>query len=158
MQNAQSFIEFYLNFIRFNIFFNINENTFLKELFEKLIIRLKVLYDTREDFNVLKKIKKYLFKLNNNQRADYQLKMFKTIFTRIINEIKKTFLIIITTRVIPIIASIKLKQNIIFKKFMCYNCDKVNYYRKNCIVQNQIETNKKIINKARMNNLDIDEK
>ena len=71
MQDTQSFIEFYLDFIRFGVFFDINENILLKELFEKLIIRLKVLYDTRGGFNVLKKIKKYLFKLNNNQRADY---------------------------------------------------------------------------------------
>ena len=41
---------------------------------------------------------------------------------------------------------------------MCYNYNKIDYYRKNYIVQNQIEINKKIINKARMNNLDIDEK
>ena len=87
--------------------------------------------------------------------------MFKITFTRIINEIKKTFSIIIITRIILIIettfASVKFKQNTIFKKFICYNCDKINYYQKNCIVQNQIEINKKIINKARINNLDIDE-
>ena len=101
---------------------------------------------------MLKKAKKYLFKLNNNQRADYQLKMFKTIFIRITNEIKKTFSIIIITRIISVIevifTSIKLKQNIVFKKLMCYNCDKADYYRKNCIVQNQIEASKKIINNA----------
>ena len=106
MQNAQSFIEFYSNFIRFDISLNINEDIFLKEFFEKLIIRLKVLYDTREGFNMLKKIKKYLFKLNNNQRADYQFKMFKTTFTRIISGIKKTFSIIMITRVISIIETI----------------------------------------------------
>ena len=66
MQNIQLFIEFYSDFIRLNVSFDINENILLKEFFEKLIIRLKVLYDTREDFNVLKKTKKYLFKLNNN--------------------------------------------------------------------------------------------
>ena len=138
MQDAQLFIKFYLNFIRFNIFFDINENTLLKELSKKLIIRLKVLYDTREGFNVLKKIKKYLFKLNNNQRANYQLKMFKIIFIRITSVIKKTFSIIIIIRVILIIetifASIKFKQNTIFKKFICYNCDKIDYYRKNYTV------------------------
>ena len=85
----------------------------MKELLEKLIIRLKVLYDIREDFNVLKKIKKYLFKLNNNQRVNYQFKIFKVIFTRVAGEIKKTFSIIMITRVIliaeAIFASIKLK-------------------------------------------------
>ena len=40
---------------------------------------------------------------------------------------------------------------------MCYNCNKIGYYQKNCTVQDQIEINKKIINKARINNLDIDE-
>ena len=88
--------------------------------------------------------------------------MFKAIFIRIINVIKKTFSIIMITRVISIIetifASIKFKQNTIFKKFICYNCDKADHYQKNYTIQDQIETNKKIINKARMNNLDIDEK
>ena len=40
---------------------------------------------------------------------------------------------------------------------MCYNCDKVNHYKKNCTIQDQIETNKKILNKARLYNLDIDD-
>ena len=66
--------------------------------------------------------------------------MFKATFIRIINEIKKTFSIIMITRIISIIetifALIKLKQNIVFKKSICYNCDKIDYYRKNCIVQN----------------------
>ena len=87
--------------------------------------------------------------------------MFKATFTRVANEIKKTSLIIMITRIISIaetiFASVRFKQNIVFKKFICYNCDKIDHYRKNCIVQNQIETNKKIINKARINNLDIDE-
>ena len=78
--------------------------------------------------------------------------MFKAAFTRITNEIKKTFSIIMIIRVISItettFASIKFKQNTVFKKFMCYNYDKVDYYRKNCIVQNQIEADKKIINKV----------
>ena len=138
MQDTQLFIEFYSDFIRLDVSLNINENTLLKKLFEKLIIRLKVLYDTREGFNVLKKAKKYLFKLNNNQRVNYQFKIFKAIFTRIINEIKKTSSIIITTRIISIVeaifASIRFKQNIVFKKLICYNCDKAGYYRKDCIV------------------------
>ena len=66
-QDAQSFIKFYLNFIRFNDSFDIDEDTLLKKLFKKLIIRLKMLYDTRENFIVLKEIKEYLLKLNNNQ-------------------------------------------------------------------------------------------
>ena len=88
--------------------------------------------------------------------------MFKATFTRAVNEIKKTFSIIMITRVISIVeaifASVKLKQNIVFKKSICYNCNKADHYRKNCTVQDQIETNKKIMNKARINNLDIDEK
>ena len=63
--------------------------------------------------------------------------MFKITFTRaIVNEIKKTFLIITIIRLISIIeatfaSTIKSKQNIIFKNFMCYNCNKVGYYKKN---------------------------
>ena len=56
----------------------------MKKLFEKLIIRLKVSYDIREDFIVLKNVKEYLFKLNNNLRVHYQFKVFKAIFIRII--------------------------------------------------------------------------
>ena len=40
---------------------------------------------------------------------------------------------------------------------MCYNCDKVDYYKKNYIIQDQIDINKKILNKARLHNLDIDD-
>ena len=66
-----------------------------------------MLYNTREDFIVFKDVKKYLFKLNNNQRTNYQFKIFKTIFIRIIiNEIKKTFSIIMITRIILIIETI----------------------------------------------------
>ena len=66
-----------------------------------------MLYNIRESFIVLKDVKEYLFKLNNNQRANYQFKMFKTIFIRvIINEIKKTLLIITITRIILIIETI----------------------------------------------------
>ena len=50
-----------------------------------------MLYNIRKDFIVLKDVKEYLFKLNNNQRANYQFKTFKTIFIRVIvDEIKKT--------------------------------------------------------------------
>ena len=78
--------------------------------------------------------------MNNNQRANYQFKIFKIIFIRIIvDEIKKTFLIIIIIRIISIIEAtfiltIKSKQNITFKDFICYNCDKADYYKKNCII------------------------
>ena len=56
----------YLNFIRFNNVFDIDDNIFLKEFSPKLIIRFKILYDIYEDFIVLKNAKKCLFKLNNN--------------------------------------------------------------------------------------------
>ena len=153
-----------MNFTRFDNFFNIDENILLKEFSEKLIIRLKMLYDTYKDFIVLKDIKEYLLKLNNNQRTNYQFKIFKIIFTRIIaDEIKKTLLIITITRTILIIeaifiSTIKSKQNTTFKNLMCYNCDKADYYKKNYTIQDQIEANKKMLNKARLYNLDIDDK
>ena len=66
-----------------------------------------MLYNTRKDFTVLKDVKKCLFKLNNNQRADYQFKIFKIIFTRVIvNEIKKTSSIIMIIRIISIIEAV----------------------------------------------------
>ena len=66
-----------------------------------------MLYDTYEGFIVLKDVKKDLFKLNNNQRADYQLKIFKITFIRIIiDEIKKTLLIITLIRIISLIEAI----------------------------------------------------
>ena len=43
-----------------------------------------MLYDIYKDFIVLKDVKEYLLKLNNNQRINYQLKMFKTAFIQII--------------------------------------------------------------------------
>ena len=41
---------------------------------------------------------------------------------------------------------------------MCYNCDKADYYKKNYTIQDQIEANKKILNKTHLHNLDIDDK
>ena len=65
--------------------------------------------------------------------------MFKAAFIRITNVIKKTSSIIITTRVIliteAIFTSVKPKQNTIFKKFICYNYDKIDHYQKNYTVQ-----------------------
>ena len=89
--------------------------------------------------------------------------MFKITFIRIIiDEIKKTLSIITITRIILIIkttfvSTIKSKQNTIFKNFLCYNCDKIDYYKKNYTIQDQIEMNKKILNKARLHSLDIDD-
>ena len=71
MQDAQLFIKFYLNFIRLDNALAFDNNILLKKNSDKLIKRLKNLYDIREDFIMLKNAKEYLFKLNNNQRADY---------------------------------------------------------------------------------------
>ena len=40
---------------------------------------------------------------------------------------------------------------------MCYNCNKINHYKKNYTIQDQIEIDKKILNKTRFHNLDIDD-
>ena len=40
---------------------------------------------------------------------------------------------------------------------MCYNCDKADYYKKNYIIQNQIEADKKTLNKTRLYYFDIDD-
>ena len=45
------------------------------------------------------------------------------------------------TRVISIIetifvSTIKSKQEIIFKEFMCYNCNQIDYYKKDYMFQN----------------------
>ena len=39
---------------------------------------------------------------------------------------------------------------------MCYICDKIDHYKKDCTIQDQIETNKKTLKKARLHYLDID--
>ena len=79
--------------------------------------------------------------------------------------IKKTFSIItitLITRVILIIetifiSTIKSKQKITFKEFMCYNYNKIDYYKKDYIIQDQIESRKKILKKTRLHYLDIDD-
>ena len=71
MHGAQSFIEFYSNFIRFDDTFILDDNILLKKLFKKLIKRLKNSYDIYEGFIILKNAKEYLLKLNNNQRTNY---------------------------------------------------------------------------------------
>ena len=40
---------------------------------------------------------------------------------------------------------------------MCYNYNKIDYYKKNYTIQDQIEMNKKTLNKTRLHNLDIDD-
>ena len=66
VQDTQLFIKFYLDFIRFDNVFNVDNNIFLKKKFDKLIKRLKNLYDIYKNFIILKNAKNYLFKLNNN--------------------------------------------------------------------------------------------
>ena len=70
--------------------------------------------------------------------------------------IKKTSSITITsiTRVILIIietifiSTTKSKQKATFKKSMCYNYNKIDYYKKDYIIQDQIETNKFFFKKS----------
>ena len=106
---------------------------------------------------MLRDAKKYLFKLNNNQRANYQFRIFKIVFIRnAINMIEKTSSITTITSIIRIIliieasfvSTIKSKQKTIFKRFMCFNCNKIDYHKKDYIIQNQIESKKKILKKA----------
>ena len=59
-------MKMYLNFIRFNKAFDFDDVIFLKEFFDKLIKRLKNLYNIYKNLIILKNIKEYLFKLNNN--------------------------------------------------------------------------------------------
>ena len=40
---------------------------------------------------------------------------------------------------------------------MYYNCDKIGYYKKDYTVQDQIEADKKILEKTRLHCLDIDD-
>ena len=88
----------------------------MKKLFEKLIKRLKNLYNIYKSFIILKNAKKYLFKLNNNQRADYQFRIFKAISTRTITKLtKKSPTIIITILTIYIIFVIKAIYTSIIK-------------------------------------------
>ena len=147
IQDIQLFIKFYLNFIYLDNIFALNDNILLIKLFDKLIKRLKNLYDIYKIFIMLKDAKKHLFKLNNNQRINYHLRMFKATFIRIIIKLtKKSFIIIITTLITYIIFIIeiiyilivKLKQEINIKlntkKFMCYIYNKIDYYRKDYIV------------------------
>ena len=97
--------------------------------------------------------------------------MFKAIFIRIIIKlIKKSFIIIITTlttRIIFIIEIIyvsimkfkqKMNTKINTKKLIYYIYNKIDYYRKNCIVQNQTNVEKKILKKTRLYHLNINEK
>ena len=171
MQGAQSFIEFYSNFIRLDDALAFDDDIFLKKLFDKLIKRLKDSYDTREGFIILKDAKEYLFKLNNNQRANYQLRIFKTVFIRTITGLTRksptTITTTSTTRIIPVIETIytstvkskqKINTKVNTKELMCYTCDKIDHYRKDCIIQNQTDVGKKVLKEARLYHLNINEK
>ena len=101
-------------------------------------------WNAYKDFSELIFIKKYLWKLNNIQRAEYKKK--KKIFTfEIIFLIRK--LIILITRIIRIIIIfikfiisilfIKIKIEIDVKKFMCYNCNQIKYIKRNYFQSNK---------------------
>ena len=40
---------------------------------------------------------------------------------------------------------------------MCYNCNKINHYKKDYTIQDQIESEKKVLKKARLYCFDIDD-
>ena len=91
-------------------------------------------------------IKKYLRKLNNIQRVEYEEK-FKTFTFKIAFLIRKSIILIM--RIIRIIIAfikfiisisfIKIKVEIDVKEFMCYNCNQVKY-----IKRDYSQSNKKI--------------
>ena len=66
------------------------------------------------------------------------------------------------SRVISIIeaafvSAFKLKQKTTLKEFMCYNCDKIGYYKKSYTIQDQIDANKKVLKKVKLHCVDIDD-
>ena len=130
-------------------------------------LRLKIRENLRKNWNAyegfseLTFIKKYLWKLNNIQRVEYE-KKFKTFTFKIVYSIKKS--IILITKIIRIIITliefiisisfIKVKVEVDIKKFMCYNCNQIKHIKRDCSQSNKKTTQIYVI---KMNNNDDDD-
>ena len=132
------FIKFYVDFIRLEQVIEKNKNNMIRHLRLKIREGLRKNWDAYKGFHELLNIKKYLRKLNNIQRAEYE-KKFKS-FIKTTFSAKKS-IIIITSRTRTIITTfIKFTISIIFvktkienaKKLICYNYNQINHIKKNC--------------------------
>ena len=132
-------MKFYVDFIRFDQIIKENKNSIIRHFRLKIREGLRKNWDAYEDFNDLIFVKKYLRKLNNIQRAEYEEKSktftFKTTF------LTKKSIIIITLKTRIITASVKLIISILFikvkvdvdvKKLMCYNCNQIEHIKCDC--------------------------
>ena len=73
IQDTRKFIDFYAEFKRFFFEMNITEKILMKDLEEKIAFRLRALWYTR-DLTTLKQTKKFIIKLNNQQRNERVIK------------------------------------------------------------------------------------
>ena len=120
-------MKFYVDFIRFEQVIEKDKNSMIRYLRLKIREGLRKNWNVYEDFHELQSVKKYLRKLNNIQRVEYEEK-FKSFIRTTFSAKKSTITITLKTRII-IITSVKLTTSIIFvkikienaKKFMCYN-------------------------------------
>ena len=95
-------------------------------------------WDVYEGFHELQDVKKYLRKLNNIQRVEYEEK-FKSFIKTTFSTKKSIITIISRTRIITI-TFIKLTISIIFvkvkvedaKKLICYNYNQINHVKRDC--------------------------
>ena len=132
-------MKFYIDFIRFNQVIKKNKNNIIRYLQLKIRESLRKNWNVYENFNDLTFIKKYLWKLNNIQRVEYEEKfkifIFKTTFS-----IKKSIItIILRTRIITAfikfiisILFVKVKVNVDVKKLICYNCNQIKHIKRDC--------------------------
>ena len=73
VQGTRKFIDFYAEFRWFSFEINIIEKILMEDLEEKIALRLRVLWYIR-DFIILKQTKKFMIKLNNQQRNERIIK------------------------------------------------------------------------------------
>ena len=126
-QNIMLFIKFYVDFIRLKQVIKKNKNNMIRHLRLKIREDLRKNWDVYKNFHKLQGVKKYLRKLNNIQRVEYEEK-FKS-FIRTAFSIKKSIITITSRTRIIITIFIKFIISIIFvkikienaKKLICYN-------------------------------------
>ena len=141
-----SFMKFYVDFIRLKHVIEKDKNNMIRHLRLKIREGLRKNWNVYENFHELQGVKKYLRKLNNIQRAEYEEK-FKSFIKTTFSAKKSTITITSKTRII-IITSVKFTTLFIFvkvkvedaKKLICYNYNQINHVKRDCS-----QLNKKIV-------------
>ena len=150
MLNDQIFIDFYFEFIRLETILNIDKEILLRYFKNKIRVGLQILQKDKGDFDIIKKVKKYLRKVDNSQRVRYQT--FDKAIVIVFRARKSGVISSIVTSFRRTIFILMIKFVSILKEIVCYKCGKIDYLRKDCSLNiESIKTSKKVYQDVKVN-------